>query len=52
MYKRRTLKNGNIKLENSKRTKYAIFSRKKNMVTFNAGVCEYVVKRFEEQVRR
>ena len=52
MYKKRTLKNGNIKLENSRRTKYAIFSRRDNMVTFNAGLCDYVVKQFERQVRR
>ena len=52
MYKKRTLRNGNIRLENSSRTKYAIFDRKKNRVTFSAGVCHFVVKRFEEQVRR
>ena len=52
MYKQRQLKNGNIRLENSTRTKYAIFSRKENRVTFNAGVSYYVVEKFEKDLQR
>ena len=52
MYKQRRLKNGNVKLENSTRTKYAIFDRKKNRVSFNAGVSKYVVDKFERELMR
>ena len=52
MYKQRQLKNGNTKLENSARTKYAIFDRKKNRVSFNAGVSQYVVDKFEREMMR
>ena len=52
MYKQRQLKNGNYKIENSTRTKYAIFSRKKNRVSFNAGVSQYVVEQFERELMR
>ena len=52
MYKQRQLKNGNVKLENSTRTKYAIFSRKENRVTFNAGVNQYIVDKFEREMMR
>jgi len=52
MYKQRRLKNGNVKLENSTRTKYAIFDRKKNRVSFNAGVSQYVVDKFERELMR
>ena len=52
MYKKRQLKNGNTKLENSTRTKYAIFSRKENRVTFSAGVSYYVLREFEREMMR
>ena len=52
MYRKRKLKNGNYKIENSTRTKYAIFSRKKNRVSFNAGVSKYVVDKFERELMR
>ena len=52
MYKQRQLKNGNTKLYNSTRTKYAIFSRKENRVTFNAGVNQYIVDKFEREMMR
>ncbi len=52
MYKQRQLKNGNYKIENSTRTKYAIFSRKENRVTFNAGVNQYIVDKFEREMMR
>ena len=52
MYRKRKLKNGNYKIENSTRTKNAIFSRKKNRVSFNAGVSKYVVDKFERELMR
>jgi len=52
MYKKRKLKNGNTKLESSSRIKYAIFSRKENRVTFNAGVNQYIVDKFEREMMR
>ena len=52
MLKSRVLKNGNVKLENSRRTKYCIFSKEKNRVVFNAGINLEAVKQFEAEQRK
>ena len=52
MYTQITLRNGNTKLQNSRRTKYCIYDARKKRVTFNAGVNMEAVKQFEIKMRR
>ena len=52
MYKRRTLRNGNVKIENSRRNRYDTFDIKQNKVIYNHGVDLFVVREFERSLKR
>ena len=51
MYERTILRNGNTKIQNKSRTRYAIYSRLKKRVTFNCGVNPEAVRQFENKMR-
>ncbi len=48
MYNHRVLKNGRIKIENSRRNKSAIFDRQKRAVIFNSGIPESEINKARE----
>lgn len=52
MYTKSTLRNGNTKLSNSRRTQYCIFDHRKNQISFIYKVPMIAVKQFEKEMRR